>query len=85
VWSSTSNPYYALYGIRPGDTLDDAAARLHVTSTFHIGLNYWYLGRKRNLTAVLKVRHGEVQELGIADNRLTATRQEQSILMHSFY
>jgi hypothetical protein len=85
VWSSTSNPYYSLDGIRPGDSLDDAAARLHVTSTFHIGLNYWYLGREANLTAVLKVRHGEVQELGIANNALTSTRRLQSILMHSFY
>jgi hypothetical protein len=51
----------------------------------HIGLNYWYLARKHNLTAVLKVRHGEVQELGIAINKLTATQRLQSILMHSFY
>ena len=52
---------------------------------FHIGLNYWYLARKATYTAVLKVRGGVVEELGIADNALTTSRSLQSTLMHSFY
>ena len=85
VWSSTSNPYYSLDGVRPGDSITDAATRLHTTVNLHIGANDWYLAHKRNLTAVLKVRHGAVQELGIAVNALTSTRRRESILMHSFY
>jgi hypothetical protein len=85
VWSSTSNPYYALDGIRAGDSITAARARLHTTAEFHVGRNTWYLARKRTLTAVLKVRNGKVQEVGIAVNALTATHQLESILMHSFY
>ena len=85
VWSSTSNPYYSLDGVRAGDSITDASARLHTTVEFHIGLNFWYLARRPDLTAVLKVRHGEVLEIGIAVSALTANRRNQSILMHSFY
>jgi len=33
---------------------------------------------------VLKIRQGVVQEVGIADNALTATRAGQRVLMGSF-
>jgi hypothetical protein len=85
VWASTSNPHYALDGVRPGESLADASVRLHTEAPFHIGLNYWYLARKSNLTAVLKVRHGTVEEIGIADNSLTKTRVTQRVLMNSFF
>ncbi len=85
VWSSTSNPYYSLDGIRPGESIATASRTLGTEPPFHIGLNYWYLARQAKLTAVLKVRDGEVQELGIAINALTPTRSLQNILMHSFY
>jgi hypothetical protein len=85
VWASTSNPYYSLDGIRPGESITTAAAVLDTKPPFHIGLNYWYLARKPGYTAVLKVRGTVVQELGIATNALTKTRHAQSVLMHSFY
>ena len=86
VWASTSNPFYSLDGVRPGESLKKASKKLGGTEKpFHIGHNYWYLARKGKFTAVLKVRHGEVQEIGIANNLLTATRQNQSVLMHSFF
>jgi len=85
VWASTSNPYYSLDGIRPGESITMAAPVLDTEAPFHIGLNYWYLARKPGYTAVLKVRGNIVQELGIATNALTSTRAAQSVLMHSFY
>jgi hypothetical protein len=85
VWSSTSNPYYSLHGIRPGESIATAAQVLVTEPPFHIGLNDWYLAPKATYTAVLKVRRGVVEELGIADNALTRTRATQSVLMHSFY
>jgi hypothetical protein len=85
VWASTSNPYYSLDGIRPGESITSAAAVLHPAPPFRIGLNYWYVARAPGYTAVLKVRDGVVKELGIATNALTATRAAQSVLMHSFY
>jgi len=85
VWSSTSNPYYSLDGIRPGESIATASRALGTEPPFHIGLNYWYLAHKATYTAVLKVRGGVVEELGIADNQLTTSRGLQSTLMHSFY
>ena len=85
VWASTSNPYYALDGVRPGESIAEASLRLATEAPFHIGLNYWYLARKGNVTAVLKVRQGVVDELGIADNNLTNGRPAQRALMNSFY
>ena len=85
VWASTSNRYYELDNIRPGESLAKASTQLHLEKPFHIGLNYWYLDRTSGYTAVLKVRGGVVEELGIATNALTETRKTQVVLMHSFY
>ena len=85
LWASTSNPYYSLDGIRPGESIQTASQVLGTEPPFHIGLNYWYLARKASYTAVLKVRGTVVQELGIADNALTKTRKAENVLMHSFY
>jgi NHL repeat len=85
VWASTSDPYYSLDGIRAGESIATASRVLGTEPPFHIGLNYWYLARKATYTAVLKVRGTVVQELGIADNALTKTRNTQNVLMHSFY
>ncbi len=85
VWASTSNPYYSLDGVRAGESITAAERVLNTEAPFHIGLNYWYLAREANYTAVLKVRGTVVQELGIADNALTTTRKAQNVLMQSFY
>ncbi len=85
VWASTSNPYYSLDGIRAGESIATASRVLGTEPPFHIGLNYWYLARKPGYTAVLKVRGTVVEELGIASNALTKTREAQNVLMHSFY
>ncbi|MGH2873534.1 MAG: hypothetical protein ACRDL5_13875, partial [Solirubrobacteraceae bacterium] len=84
VWASTSDPYYSLDGVRPGESITVADQALHVQAPVRIGANLWYLAREHGFTAVLKVRAGIVQELGIADAALTATRHSQSVLMHSF-
>jgi hypothetical protein len=84
VWASTSNPFYALHGVRVGESIGTASALLHTEAPFHIGLNFWYLAREGGLTAVLKVRGNAVQEVGIADNKLTLGRAAQRHLMLSF-
>ena len=85
VWSSTSNPYYSLDGVRPGESIAAAAITLHTEPPLHIGLNYWYLAREKSSTAVLKVRHGVVEEIGIGDRQLTKSVKSQRIFMKSFY
>ncbi len=85
VWSSTSDPFYSLDGIRAGESIATASTALDTEPPFHIGLNYCYLARKTTYTAVPKVSGGAVEELGIADNVLTTSRGLQGVLMHSFY
>jgi hypothetical protein len=84
VWISTSNPIYAIHGIRAGATLAAARKRLHLGKAIHIGLNYWYLATDGASTAVLKVRKGIAEEIGIANKQLTHTRKAQRTLMSSF-
>lgn len=85
VWASTDNGYYTIKGIRAGATIAGAKKKLHVGKPFHIGRNYWYLAPNGRSTAVLKVRRGIVEEIGIGDKALTHGRKAQSALMHSFY
>jgi hypothetical protein len=85
VWASTSNPFYGIGGVHPGEALSTAAHVLHTGKRFHIGKNDWYLARKAHYTVVLKVRKGVVEETGIAVNSLTKGRKHQSVLMHSFF
>jgi 6-phosphogluconolactonase (cycloisomerase 2 family) len=84
VWASTSSGYYAISKIRPGATIAAAKRVLHVGAAIPIGLNDWYFAAIRGSSAVLKVRHGVVQEIGIADRALTRTRKQQRKFMSSF-
>jgi hypothetical protein len=85
VLALTANPFYALDGVRPGMLLSAVAKRLGVGKAFHIGLNYWYLVPGAAARGVLKVRHGVIQEIGLANKRLTAgNRASQHHFLSSF-
>jgi hypothetical protein len=84
IWISTASAFYALDGVRPGTSVSIAAARLRPGSPFHIGANEWYLASVGGETAVLKVRGGIVQEIGIADRRFTHGRAAQRRFLTSF-
>ena len=84
IWISTANPFYTIHGIRPGASVTAAAARLKLSKVFVIGLNDWYLAPDGAATAVFKARAGIVEEIGIADKRLTQGRTAQRNLLTSF-
>jgi hypothetical protein len=84
VWLSTSNPGYAFHGVRPGTPIRAAGAALGLQRPFRVGANQWYVVPRRSITLVLKVRHDAVQEIGIADPRLTRTRSAQLRFLTSF-
>lgn len=84
VLALTGNPMYALSGVHPGATLAYARHRLGRGNLFHVGLNDWYLVVHRSWTAVLKLRHQLVEEVGTASAPLTRTRHEQSVFIRSF-
>jgi hypothetical protein len=62
----TPNRHYALDGVRGGSLLNKAARRLHLTGPFGVGRTRWYELRGKFSDGVLKVRHGVIQEVGIA-------------------
>jgi hypothetical protein len=74
VLALTANPHYALRGARPGARLAPVAKRLHVSRGIRIGRNTWYVLPAGPSRGVLKVKHGVIEEIGIADKALTATR-----------
>jgi hypothetical protein len=84
IWISTSSAYYAINGVRPGATITAAAKKLRVGKEFRIGLNDWYLAPAGPVTAILKVRHHLVQEIGIAERQLTEGRPAQRTFLTSF-
>jgi len=84
IWASTSSAYYAVDGIRAGATVAAAGARLKLTAPFHIGLNTWYLAPIGSSTAVLKTRHGLVEEVGIGQKALTKGHKAQLAFLKSF-
>jgi hypothetical protein len=84
IWASTSSAYYAVHGIRAGATIAAAGRALRIGVPFKIGRNTWYLAPNGASTAVLKVRHGLVEEVGIATNSLTRGRKAQRAFLNSF-
>jgi Secretory lipase len=84
VWASTSDIFFTVKGVRPGTTVKAARKDLKLEKPFHVGLNYWYLAPNGKSTAVLKVRHGIVEEIGIGDKQLTRTRKADRAFLNSF-
>jgi ABC-2 type transport system ATP-binding protein len=84
ILALTANPHYALIGAHPGARFAALARRLHAGRGFRIGLNTWYLTRGAVSNGVLKVRHGTIEEIGIADKRLTASRPAAARFLASF-
>jgi hypothetical protein len=85
VWASTADIYYALRGVRPGTTVKAARRRLTLAAPFRVGRNTWYLAPNGRSTAVLKVRRGVIEEIGIAAKALTRTRAADRVFLRSFY
>lgn len=80
----TSSRHFALRGIRPGARLAAVARRVRVSRPFVVGRNRWYLLAAGRARGVLKVRHGEVQEIGIAERALTRSSAADRRFLRSF-
>ncbi len=80
----TANPHYALNGIRPGTHTRSIQRRLQHAQRYRVGKNTWYVLRRRTAPGVLKVTRGRIQEVGIADPRLTITGRNRRRLLASF-
>ncbi|HEY5187800.1 MAG TPA: beta galactosidase jelly roll domain-containing protein, partial [Solirubrobacteraceae bacterium] len=82
----TSNRHYALRGVRPGTRLSKVARMLRAGHGFHVGRNTWYLvpSGSRVSRGVLKVQHGVIEEIGIADPRFIRDRGAARVFVRSF-
>ena len=83
VLALTANPYYTVHGARPGMRLATVKTRLNLAPPFHIGVNYWYITPDTTSNGVIKVRGGTIEEIGIANKRLTQGRSEQARFLTS--
>jgi hypothetical protein len=77
----TSDRRYALDQIKPGTRTAAARRRLAHLQHFKIGRTTWYVIRSAHATGVIKVQHGTVQAIGIANRSLTKTRVTQRRLL----
>jgi hypothetical protein len=75
IWASTSNDLFGVRGVRPGVTVRAAHKHLRLAGPFRVGLNDWYFAPNGVATAVLKVRHGTIEEIGIGAKTLTDGRR----------
>ncbi len=86
VLALTASRFYALRGVRPQTRLKKVAHRLHVGHAFHVGRNFWYLAPNGRYSAgILKVRHGVIEEVGIASRGLTRNRALARKFLRTFY
>jgi hypothetical protein len=83
VLALTANSYYALRAARPGMRVATVKTRLNLARPFHIGVNYWYITPGTTSNGVIKVRDGTIEEIGIANKRLTQGRSEQAHFLTS--
>jgi hypothetical protein len=79
----TANPYYALDGLRPGAPLTTARHTLKLGSGEKIGDSTWYVIAEHHRSGILKVTHGTIQQIGIANPTLTHTPTSQHTLLHN--
>jgi len=84
VLALTANHYYTVDGVRPGTRLATVARRLHLAPAVHAGPNDWYTIPGTVGNDVLKVSHGIIDEIGIANKTLTSTRAAQRTLLSNF-
>jgi putative CocE/NonD family hydrolase len=85
VIALTANRHYALQGVRPHTRLATVARSLKVGQPFHVGKNFWYLTPGTRNRGVLKVVHGQIQEVGIAPAALLRTRAAGRRFFRGFY
>jgi hypothetical protein len=72
VWILSSNPHYALRGVRPGTRLTKRVARrLRISRPYRIGRNTWYVTANGRNPGLIKVRRGYIEEIGLTDRRFT--------------
>jgi hypothetical protein len=71
---------YAVRGARRGARFSTVARRLQIGKGLDIRLDWWYVVPNGPAAVWFKVRHGIIEELGIADNASTGKCVERGLL-----
>jgi hypothetical protein len=85
ILALTANRRYSAGGVRARSNLKAARRHLRLTKGFIVGKNTWYLAPLGSGRVILKVRHGQVQEIGIASAALTRNLRADRRFLTSFY
>jgi sugar lactone lactonase YvrE len=80
----TTDSRYSLNQIKPGTQVADVRARLAHMRHLKIGRTTWYVVSGAHATGIIKVQHGTVQGIGIANRALTRTHAAQRRLLARF-
>ncbi|HWE09801.1 MAG TPA: hypothetical protein VG325_10620, partial [Solirubrobacteraceae bacterium] len=80
----TAAEHYSLRGVHVGTRLARVARRLHAGAPSDVGRNRWYVVPLGSGRGVLKVQHGVIEEIGIANRRLTTGRRVARRFFTSF-
>jgi hypothetical protein len=80
----TANAHYSLSGIGPGVRMARAAAQLKAGRGLVVGRNTWYVVGSGRARGVLKVQHGTIEEIGIANQQLVSDRAAARRFFTSF-
>ena len=70
--------------MRPGAGVAAFGRRLRLGHAFSVGRNAWYIAPDGPGRAVLKVRHGRVEEIGIANASFARNRRLTARFLRSF-
>ncbi len=84
VLALSANARYSLYGVRPGTPLASVAPHLRVGRGYAVGRNTWYLTGPGRVRGVLKVQHGSIGEIGIANGQLLTSPPAAARFFSSF-
>lgn len=71
----TANKHYAVKDVTHGTKLAVAISKLGLGPVDVVGLNDWYLAPDGPADVIVKVRHGTVLEIGLANKQLSASPQ----------
>ena len=83
IWTFTANPYYAVGAVRPGAVLATAQRALPRGTLVAAGAARWYVARAGSVTALIELRGGVVQEVGIADPRVASSARARTALLRA--
>jgi hypothetical protein len=80
----TANPHYSAHGIAPGATQAAAVKALKLGKPIKVGANTWYLKHAAAGSLLLKMQKGIVQEIGVANAKLTAGTAADKRFLRTF-